>query len=932
MAGLFHFDMKFLTVIVIAFLANGLAYSQTTERNENVFGKEKLLVFAQEKDSLYRLRQRHMRKMASKYHLALTKTYGKGGLAVLQFFEKGNPVYFITNNINAASTISADLLWNDYSEEYSLNGNNIEVGLWDAGSVFQEHQEFLASPENIWQRDKTNIVLNHSTHIAGTIKAQGMDPNSKGMAPEAKLLAYDFNNGISEMAVAAAENLLLSNHSYGKICGWSYNSSNENWFWFGDTSLNQQQDLDFGYYDSICWDVDYITFNAPNYIIVKSAGNDRGEGPDDQPVRHYEWNDGWISSEDIHDLDGGESGFRTVCSMAAAKNALVVGAVEDLTEGYVNSESVLVEKYSAWGPTSDGRIKPDVMANGSDVYSCTAAGNDVYDSYSGTSMSAANATGAIALLLQLQQQLQPAVYLWSSTIKALLIQTADECGTSDGPDYSYGYGLINVYHAASVLKNNVLTGGEIITQDILQKGESREIQLEVDENCKQLKVTLCWTDPPGKVCDQTNGEVCAVLVNDIDLTIEDLLGNVYHPWVLDPDQPDLSAVKGENHSDNVEQVVLLSPTPGFYKIKLNGAGIVSEGGQRFSIVSEGQVMSTGITPPNNLSYQIVESGIKLSWQKPENSPSYYNIYMNEVCRYTCEDTSYIINGLEQDEVHTFYITANYQTNEIKESLSSNKVEVRLVEQGMTPYFTSFDEGKDGWIIKEDGTGWRWGNRDSLTSYYLHLENNSTPFLWIDSGIMSHCTHVNDIAISMPFDLSGKENIVLSFDYVLMTDRYDVIDDLFIVCRQEGDSEWTVISELAECSDWRFHEIQIPNDFAKSNIQFGFYYDDYYQWGMGAAIDNVFINADLVTKALPNTTVDDPVISIINEQIFLNLNNEETGVFNWYAYDVTGRLIDLGVNNLVSGQASFNIKDIEPQIVILKIHFQRMNIVSKIFKN
>ena len=932
MAGLFHNDMKFFPILVVAFLANVLAFSQETEQTQNVFGKEQLREFAWKKDSLYRLRNGHMRKMASKYHLELTERYGEGGLAVLQFFEKGKPVYFITNNVDAASTISADLLWADYSEEYLLNGNNIEVGLWDAGSVFQEHQEFVASPEKIWQRDKPNIVLNHSTHIAGTIKAQGIEPNSKGMAPEAKLLAYDFNNGISEMAVAASENLLLSNHSYGKICGWSYNSSNENWFWYGDTSLNQQEDLDFGYYDSICWDVDYIVFNAPNYLIVKSAGNDRGEGPVDQPVRHYEWNDGWITSEDIHDLDGGESGYRTVCSMAAAKNALVIGAVEDLPEGYVNSESVLVETYSAWGPTSDGRIKPDVMANGSDVYSCTAAGNDVYDSYSGTSMSAANATGAIALLLQLQQQLQPAVYLWSSTIKALLIQSADECGTSDGPDYSYGYGLINAYHAASLLKSNILSGGEIIRQDIVQKGESKEIQLEVDENCNQLKVTLCWTDPPGIVCDQTKGETFSALVNDIDLTIEDQLGNVYLPWVLNSDQPDLPASKGENHTDNVEQVVLLNPTPGIYKVKVNGAGIDSEGGQCYSIVSEGHVISDGIAPPNNLSYQILESGIELSWREPDNSPAYYNIYMNEVCQSTCEDTSYIINELELDEVYTFYITANYQSDEIKESLPSNTIEVRLVEQSLTPYYTSFDEGKDGWVIKEDGTGWRWGNRDSLTSYYLHFENNSTPFLWIDSGIMSHSTHVNDIAISKPIDLSGKENISLSFDYVLMTDRYDVIDDLFVVCRRESDSEWTVISELSQSSDWRFYEIQIPNEFAKSNIQVGFYYDDYYQWGMGAAIDNVFINADLVTKDLSIPKVDEPSITIINERIFLNFNSGESGSFNWYVYDVSGRLIDSGVNTLLSGQASFNIKDIEPQIVIVKIHFQHMNIVSKIFKN
>ncbi|MBS2100358.1 S8 family serine peptidase [Carboxylicivirga linearis] len=930
MAGLFFFDMKLLAIIISALLLFADCMAQELEKKNADRGKEILLDWALQKDSSYKHKHENAKKIAKKYNLEMTYQQGKGGIAVLQYFKKGKPVYFITNNINAAGTISANLLWPDFNAGFSLDGEAVEVGLWDGGAVLNEHHEFSDFPDKVWQRDKPSITLNHSTHVAGTIKAEGKDADGKGIAPMAKLLAYDFNNSISEMAVAASENLLLSNHSYGKVCGWTYNSSNENWFWYGDVSLDLNEDVDFGYYDSLCWDIDYITFNAPNYLIVKSAGNDRGEGPEDQPVQHYEWNDGWVTSNDVHNVDGGESGYRTVCSMAASKNALVVGAVQDLSEGYINPEMVQVESYSAWGPTSDGRIKPDLMANGAAVYSCISDGEDQYDAYSGTSMSAASASGAIALLLQLQQQLQPGVNLWASTVKGLLIQTADECGFEDGPDYMHGYGLLNAYKAAELLRSNVNAGGDLIIQGDVYKEESEEILIRTDEGYDQLKVTLCWTDPPGPVCDQESNAGCTSLVNDIDLTIEDENGNLYYPWILDADQPELAATKGENHSDNLEQIVINNSAPGNYIIRVNGNGISEGDKQSFSLISEGHMVNNEILPPANLIYRIVDEGVQLAWGHSGSNPTTYAIYMNNQMLIDTEDTSCVITDVEKNVVNTFYITARYQLEEEKESLPTNAVDVIIKDQASVPYLVTFDDDIEGWEIKNTYSGWRWGNSDSLSSYYLHFENNSTPFLWIDSGIMNTSTHVSDIAWSLPINLKCFENISLSFDYVLMTDRYDVIDDLFVVCRQVGDKDWKVLADLSQSSDWRFNEIPISDEFASENFQIGFYYDDYYRWGMGAAIDNVYLNADFATKVLPITTTD-PIINI-NDRIYLNLNNGETGNFNWFVYDVTGRLIDSGVNALLSGQASFKIKDVEPQIVIIKIQFQHLNIVSKIFKN
>ncbi|MFX8652958.1 hypothetical protein ABTM19_19745, partial [Acinetobacter baumannii] len=72
--------------------------------------------------------------------------------------------------------------------------------------------------------------------------------------------------------------LLLSNHSYGLIAGWDYNSSQSRWQFYGRPGENE--DYRYGYYSSDAQRIDSIAFNAPNYLIISSAGNDRSNnGP-----------------------------------------------------------------------------------------------------------------------------------------------------------------------------------------------------------------------------------------------------------------------------------------------------------------------------------------------------------------------------------------------------------------------------------------------------------------------------------------------------------------------------------------------------------------------------------------------------------------------------------------------------------------------------
>lgn len=259
-------------------------------------------------------------------------------LMFLDGFDK--PQYFITDNVNAAATISTNRVHPTGNNGFTLNGFGMTVHEWDARGVRLSHQEFSG---RALQVDNPTYLHYHSTHVAGTLIAAGYDWRAKGMAPAASLRAFDWNSDEAEMADEAAnENALVSNHSYGVARGWHYI---ENWSWHGTPSISEEEDYKFGFYDHIAEDWDQIAYDAPYYLIVKSAGNDRNEGP---------WNGDYPQ----------DGPYDCIAHSGLSKNVLTVGAVEDIPNGYTQPSDVVMTDFSSWGPVDDGRIKPDIVANG----------------------------------------------------------------------------------------------------------------------------------------------------------------------------------------------------------------------------------------------------------------------------------------------------------------------------------------------------------------------------------------------------------------------------------------------------------------------------------------------------------------------------------------------------------------------------------------
>ncbi|MFZ0389486.1 MAG: S8 family serine peptidase [Calditrichia bacterium] len=294
----------------------------------------------------------------------------------LQYFQNGRPVYFKTNNLDAAETISTDEVW---QFPYFLDGTSITAAIWDGGMVRNSHQELVG---RVIQQDTASKPNYHATHVAGTMIATGSSANAQGMAYQANLDAYDWGADLSEIFLSPVWTN-VSNHSYSITAGWDYDDSLEVWFWYGDETISETEDFNFGFYTSRSDTVDdYINFYRPYHLIVVAVGNDRTDNGPGPNGGHYVWSPAdtaWIWSTTTRDPDGGLSHFDCIPGgLATAKNVLTVGAVYDINGGYSQTGDVVMTDFSSWGPTDDGRIKPDIVANGYELYSCTSLNNSSY--------------------------------------------------------------------------------------------------------------------------------------------------------------------------------------------------------------------------------------------------------------------------------------------------------------------------------------------------------------------------------------------------------------------------------------------------------------------------------------------------------------------------------------------------------------------------
>ena len=510
--------------------------------------------------------------------------------------EKGWPKYYVGfADPTASITIGANKVWPGAASNLNLSGSDDnmtnKLGVWDEGSPLLTHKELKG---RITQKDNAKDTVTHSTHVAGIVMSKGLNPLSKGMAYNVKgILDYDWNSDLSEMSAAAANGLLISNHSYGTVTGWNYNSDSARWEFNG--RVNEKEDYRFGLYDSDAQIQDSITYNAPNYLIVFAAGNNRTSvGP--AVGQTY-----WRRNETGRMINAGarpaeissNDAFGSIPTDKNAKNVLTVGAVFGIPSGYYKKEDVVISNFSSWGPTDDGRIKPDITAQGVSVYAPVAINDSSYGYLSGTSMAAPGAAGSLLLLQELSHRFKvngaPRI-LKSATVKGLAIHTANEAGLYPGPDYKYGWGLLNIEEAAQVLNtaftnNNSASSPHFVYENTLLNSESKSYTITAS-GTRPVKATIVWTDIKGTSGDLLN-DGTPELVNDLELVITQGT-KTFNTWNLSPSSPDNQAFKGVNSIDNVEKVEVDTSLVGTnYTITVKHKGTLERGQQNYSLIISG---------------------------------------------------------------------------------------------------------------------------------------------------------------------------------------------------------------------------------------------------------------------------------------------------------------------------------------------------------
>ncbi|MCC7435700.1 MAG: S8 family serine peptidase [Methanoregulaceae archaeon] len=506
--------------------------------------------------------------LAVLYGIPVRQEFPDGTIMELMRFENGRPIVYITNNTNAALSTRANRVHPGGAAGLSLTGTGVTLGIWDGGGVRTGHQEFGG---RVVVLDGSSNA-SHATHVGGTMIAAGVDTAAKGMSYQALLRSYNWTSDTSEMSTEANNGLRISNHSYGTVTGWTQNGST--WYWYGDRS--HTEDANFGFYSSSARTWDLLAVNRPYYLAFKSAGNDRGDGPSNQPVTHKEWNgSAWIDATNIRPKDGGDTGYDTLPTTSNSKNMMIIGAVADVTN-YTGPASVTMSSFSGWGPTDDGRIKPDIVANGVSLYSTTSSSNTAYGTSNGTSMSSPNAAGSAGLIVQHIRNRYSGQDFKNYALRGLILHTADECGPNPGPDYMFGWGLMNVEAACNLLTEDTSNGqakkDSRVRVDTLGPSKPTMSRKFTYDGSGPIKVTICWTDPAGTSPGWAVDPPTPMLVRDLDVRVIGPTGTTHYPWVLNPASPASAATTGDNVRDNVEQVYIASPVAGDYTVVVSHKG------------------------------------------------------------------------------------------------------------------------------------------------------------------------------------------------------------------------------------------------------------------------------------------------------------------------------------------------------------------------
>ena len=431
----------------------------------------------------------------------------------------------------------------------NLRGDGVVIGIGDDADPLR-HADFS---DRIINRMASGGGA-HGVHVIGTAAGAGnITERLSGYAPKARVLAQGFSNVLAYAPSYVQDHgMVISNNSYGNV-------------------LKDCKNM--GYYELYSRVLDKQATDLPNLSVVFAAGNSGG------------LNCGKYSL-----------GYGTVLSgYQSAKNVITVGAT---------TEADSLASFSSKGPVNDGRIKPEITAQGKWVFSSWPI--NTYSWSIGTSMAAPAVSGGLALLYQRYRQIHGVgTNPKNGLIKALLCNGATDLGNV-GPDFTYGFGWMNLLRSVEMLENNAWFNTTVAPAAT----NTHSIVIPATPAIAQLKVMLYWNDSAASVLSSQT------LVNDLDLEVEDPTLSIILPQKLDTIAANINnpATTGADHINNIEQVVINNPVPGAtYNVKVKGTTIPSSIAQDYFVTYDIVPVSTTLTYPVGSERMRPGDSVHISW-------------------------------------------------------------------------------------------------------------------------------------------------------------------------------------------------------------------------------------------------------------------------------------------------------------------------------
>lgn len=483
-----------------------------------------------------------------------------------------------------------------------FRGEGEVVGICDTG-LDVDHPDFTGRVKRVVARGRAGDGSDphgHGTHVAGTVAGDGTASGGTlaGMAPAAQIVfqsVMDVQGELGGLPLALGE---LFQEAYDE----GVRVHNNSWGAF----LH-------GRYSSMSFDVDRFVHENPDFLPVIAAGNDGSCRPGTNV--------------------SGQPGFVDWPSMSApasAKNGLTVGAsrsartdlgLAQLTYGqawpdsftappigdeHVSGDPDRLAGFSGRGPCDDMRVKPDVVAPGTDIASTRAAGaplrnfwgpyprNPRYAVMGGTSMACPVACGLAVLVRQYYRTVRRHPNSSAALLKATIVNGATPLTGADAvappggtPSYHQGFGRIDAARTipdpATPAFSLEFVDQEAATSPLVDTGHYVRFSFEVEEE-DELRVCLAWTDLPGRA-----------LQNGLLMQLEDPTGRVrssndevHAPVGFEVPDP-LAGMPGmlkRDPNNNLHVIRVPAARPGPYVVSIVADNLLA-GPQSFALVLTG---------------------------------------------------------------------------------------------------------------------------------------------------------------------------------------------------------------------------------------------------------------------------------------------------------------------------------------------------------